>query len=205
MQDRIIPLNPIVINDKQINFSTEAEHVGVIRSTTGNIPNILNRILSSKKATNATLACGLARGHRSNPSACLRVLQLYGVPVLMSGLGSLVLNPSEITMIHQHHKNTVQNLQKLHHGTPHSFIFFMAGCLPVTATLHLRQFSLFGMICRSKDDPLCELAKMSLLCQPRNLTQWKIQLLPSLLMTPSLSQLPTLPSSSLMLRLYRTQ
>ena len=164
MQDRIIPLNPIVINDEQINFSTKAEHVGVIRSTARNVPNILNRIISSKKATNATLACGLARGHRSNPSACLRVLQLYGVPVLMYGLGSLVLNPSEITTIHQHHKNTVQNLQKLHHGTPQSFIFFMAGCLPVTATLHLRQFSLFGMTL------YMYLHKMSLLNQPINLT-----------------------------------
>jgi hypothetical protein len=159
IEDRIVPLNPIVIDDEQINFTTEAEHVGVIRSITGNVPNILNRILSSKKATNATLACGLARGHRSNPSTCLRVLQFYGIPVLMSGVSSLVLNPSEVNMIHQHHKNTVQGLQNLHHDTPQSFIFFLAGCLPATATLHLRQLSLFGMICRLNDDSLRECAK----------------------------------------------
>ena len=176
MEHRIIPLNPIVIDGEQINFTNEAEHVGVIRSTTGNVPNLLNRILCSKKATNAMLACGLARGHRSNPSACLRVLQLYGIPVLMSGLGSLVLNPAEVAMIHQHHKNTVQFLQKLHHGTPQAFIFFIAGCLPATATLHLRQFSLFGMICLLQDDPLCELAKDVLTTLTRRSNSWFAQI-----------------------------
>ena len=94
----------------------------------------------------------------------------------MSGLGSLVLNPTEITMIHQHHKNTVQGLQKLHHGTPQSFIFFLAGCLPATATLHLRQFSLFGMICRLNDDPLRERAKDVLVTSTQRSNSWFVQI-----------------------------
>ena len=92
--------NPIVIDVEQIGFSDQAEHVGIIRSA-GNIPNLMNINRCSKKATNATLACGLARGHRSNPAACIRVMNLYGTPVLMSGLGSLVLSPTEIYLLHQ--------------------------------------------------------------------------------------------------------
>ena len=120
----------------------------------GNLPNILNRISCSKKALNATLAFGLSKGHRSNPAATLHVLKVYGTPVLMSGLASLVLSSSEVTMIHQHHKNTVRSLQKLHNSTPQSVIFFMGGCLPATATLHLRQLTNFAMVTRMPKNPL---------------------------------------------------
>ena len=91
-EHKIIPLYPIRIDPKQIEFTSEAEHVGVVRPTSGNLPNILNRISCIKKALNATLAFGLSKGHRSNPAATLHVLKVYGTPVLMSGLASLVLS-----------------------------------------------------------------------------------------------------------------
>ena len=148
-----VPLNPIMINGEQVNFSDEAEHVGVVRSTHGNLPNLLNRIQCFKTSTNATLASGLARGHRSNPAACLAVLKIYGTPVLMSGLGSLVLNTREVNLLHQHYKNTIRCLQKLPDETPQAVIFFMSGSLPATAILHLRQLCLFGMVTRLPNDP----------------------------------------------------
>ena len=176
IEQKIVPLNPIMINQEQIDFSEQAEHVGVVRSTNGNLANLLNRIVCSKKATNGALANGLAKGHRSNPAACLHVLQLYGTPVLMSGLASLVLNPAEISLIHQHHKNTLQSLQKLHPGTPQSFIFFMGGCLPATALLHIRQFTNFGMICRMPDDPLHSHARHVLITAKQNCSSWFTQI-----------------------------
>ena len=167
-----IPLNPIVINGNQVHFSEEAEHVGIVRSTQGNLPNLLNRIQCSKTATNATLASGLARGHRSNPAACLAVLKIYGTPVLMSGLGSLILNAKEVNLIHQHHKNTVRCLQKLPEDTPQPVIFFMSGSLPAAATLHLRQLSLFGMITRLPNDPLFSHACHALITAKQNSSSW---------------------------------
>ena len=94
-----VPLNPIFMNGEQVPFNDEAEHVSIIRSTKGNLPNLMNRIHCSKTATNVTLASGLARGHRSNPAACLAVLGIYGTPVLMSGLGSLALTYEEVNLI----------------------------------------------------------------------------------------------------------
>ena len=35
---------------------------------------------------------GIARSHRGNPAASLRIQQIYGNPVLFSGLGPLVPN-----------------------------------------------------------------------------------------------------------------
>ena len=42
----------------------------------------------------AVLPAGLAKGDRGNPAANLRVQLLYGAPVLLSGLASLVLSRS---------------------------------------------------------------------------------------------------------------
>ena len=165
-------LNPVVIDSKVIEFSGEAEHVGVVRSTCGNIPNLMNRTHCSDKAINSILACGLARAHRSNPAACIRVMSLYSTPVLLSGLASLVMNQSETNIINQYHKNKLRCYQKLHEGTPQSFIYFMAGCLPATALLHLRQFSLFGMICRLPGDPLHQHAQYILTISKHNNPSW---------------------------------
>ena len=100
----------------------------------------MNRITCSEKATHGVLANGVARGHRANPIACLKVVSIYGTPVLLSGLGALVLNHKEIQLVEQHQKSLLQNFQKLHNNTPKAFIFFMAGSLPATAPVVLVRY-----------------------------------------------------------------
>ena len=41
--------NPITIDNHSIDFSGEADHVGVTRSTEGNMPHIVNRICAIRK------------------------------------------------------------------------------------------------------------------------------------------------------------
>ena len=84
-----IPYNPVRVNGTSIELSDQAEHVGVLRSVKGNMPNILQRISAFKGALGAIMSCGLARGRRTNPVVSLKILALYGTPVLMSGLSSL--------------------------------------------------------------------------------------------------------------------
>ena len=97
----VVPYNPVQINGETVQFVDEAEHFGVLRSTSGNMPNILNRIAAFKKALGAIVSCGLAKGRRSNPAASLRILTIYATPVLMSGLSSLLLSSKEISCIDQ--------------------------------------------------------------------------------------------------------
>ena len=60
--DNLEEYNPITIDDKKIEFSEKAEHVGIIRSTTdGNMPHILNRICCHRKALQPLLSCGVAQ------------------------------------------------------------------------------------------------------------------------------------------------
>ena len=141
-------LSPIHISDNEIPSVVSAEHVGVIRSVTGNLPHIQQRLSSHRKALSAILFSGMARRHRANPLASLRANTIFGIPVLYSGLASLILNKHETDIINQHVKETVQNLLKLHQKTPEPFIYFIAGSLPGEALLHMKQLTLFGAICR---------------------------------------------------------
>ena len=104
----------------------------------------------------AVLHCGAARNHRTNPVVGLRLEQIYGTPVLMSGLAPLLLSKHELSLVNNHHKETIQNLLRLLPNTPQSVFYFLAGSLPGEALVHLRQFSLFSMIMELED---CILAK----------------------------------------------
>ena len=152
-------LNPIKIDGIPIEFSTTAEHVGIIRSEDGNLPQILQRIKSHKRALGSTLAAGLASQHRANPVASIKVHQTYALPKLMSGLAPLVLSSVEKNTVDHHVKITLERLQKFHQNTPTPFVMFMGGTLPGLAILHQRQLSLFGMICRLPDNILFDIAK----------------------------------------------
>ena len=136
------------------------------------MPNILRRVCEHKKSLGAVLSAGLARGHRGSPAAALRVHQLHCTPVLFSGLATLVLNKSETKVIDQHYQHTIQNIQRLHQKTPRCITFFLAGCLPGEALLHMRQLSLFSMICHLPEDPLHHHAKYVLSTLPPSCLSW---------------------------------
>ena len=124
-------ISPIAIDGVNINFVTTAEHVGVIRSTDGNLPHIQGRIAAHLKSLYSVLPAGLARNQNANPAVSLRVQSVYSQPVLLSGIASLTLSDTETNIINSHHKNCLQNLMKLHQKTPESFILVMAGSLSI--------------------------------------------------------------------------
>ena len=174
--DTLEQMNPIKINEKEIEFSESAEHVGIIRSNKGNLPNLLNRFTAHRRSLAATLFTGLAQKHRGNPIVGLRIERVYGTPVLMSGLASLVLLGHELNLLEHHYKKTYQNLQKLHQNTPSCVVYFLGGCLPGTAVLHLKQLSIFGMVTRSFDDPLNSRARKILIEAKKGAKSWFLQL-----------------------------
>ena len=170
--DGFTPYNPINIDGEDIPFVDEAEHVGVLRAVSGNVPNTLQRISAFKKSLGPLIACGLARGSRSNPAASLRILSIYATPVLLSGLPSLVLSSNEISSIDQQYKRTLQNILKLSVNSPPALVYFIAGSLPLTAILHMRQLSLFAMVSRLPTDPLNIHARNTLLTSSPSEKSW---------------------------------
>ena len=106
-------VNPIHIGKSTINFVESAEHVGVLRSTSGNLPHIFQRIVSHKKALGCILSMGISRHHRASPLSSIRAEQIYAAPVLFSGVATLLLNQNEVDIISMHIKETIQKLLKL--------------------------------------------------------------------------------------------
>ena len=105
---------------------------------------------------------GLSKGHRANPVASLRAESIFSAPVLFSGMASLYLTKSESDLLAQHVKENTEQLLKLHPKTPEPVVFFLAGKLPGEALLHLKQLTLFGMICQLQGNILHNIASQLL-------------------------------------------
>ena len=169
-------LSPLHIGDTSISFSDTAEHVGVLRSVASNLPHILQRIVSHKRALAQILCMGMSRRHRANPIASLRAESIFAAPVLFSGLASLILSKSESDTISHHVKITTEKLLKLHPKTPEPVIFFLAGRLPGEAQLHIRQLTLFGMICHLPGNILHNIAVRLLMTAKQTDRNWFSQI-----------------------------
>ena len=115
------------------------------------------------------MPAGLALHHHASPAACLKAERIYALPVLLSGLGALVLSKAEQKILYNCHTVTLSRLMKLHNKTPGCAVYFLAGSLPVSALLHLRQLSLFGMVSRLEQNLLKTLAIETLIeAKPSN-------------------------------------
>ena len=132
-------------------------YVGVLWSIGGNLPHLLQRFTSHSRAICSVLHAGLARGHRGNPAASLRVEQLYGIPVLLSCTASLLLKQTEFKQLD-------------------SVVYFLTGSLPASALLHIRQLGLFCMISRLPDNILHRIAKHVLITARDNSKSWFIHI-----------------------------
>ena len=100
--------NPLSLYGHDLEFSTSAEHVGIIRSVEGNMPNIVNRLSSHRKAIMAVLPLGLAHRHRGNPVTALHIDLLYVSPVQSCPF----LTTQELSVLLQHHKTQLKRLQR---------------------------------------------------------------------------------------------
>ena len=165
-------ISPLHIGEVPIKFATNAEHVGVIRSVSGNLPHVHQRIVSHKRALGKILSMGMSRRHRANPLASLRAETIFATPVLYSGMASLFMSNSESAILIQHVKETTESLLKLHSKTPEPVVFFLAGRLPGEALLHLKQLTLFSMICHLPGNILHNIAIRLLTYSSQSSKNW---------------------------------
>jgi hypothetical protein len=145
---------PITMNGAPLPLSSQAEHVGVVRSTgsCGNMPAVLARLSSHTKSLHTILSCGMARGHRGNHAASLRVEATYCSPRLYSGLSTLHLSSAEIAAISSQQKTTLEQHQRLYPCTPAPAVHLLSGTIPAQGILHMRQLGLLFMIAKLGPD-----------------------------------------------------
>ena len=164
----------IDINGRNISFDSHALHLGVFHheKQPNNMSCIVDRQSAHRRQLFSLLPAGMALRHSGNPEANLRVERIFCVPVLLSGLASLVLSQAEVNALSFYYKNTLTRLMKLFDRTPDCAIYFLSGSIPVEGMLHLRQLSLFSMICHLDDNILKELAFYSLVCSTAATKSW---------------------------------
>ena len=137
------------MNNCHLQFSAQAEHVGVVRSTDGsNLPAIMSCLSAHTKSIFHLLECGGTMSHGGIPAYSLAVEKLYSAPTMYSGLAVLVLSESELNVITRHQKKTLEQLQRLYSRTPRAAVHLLCGCLPAPGLIDLKKFSLIGMIAR---------------------------------------------------------
>ena len=100
---------------------------------------------------------------------------LSSILELISGLGALVLNKTELALFSNHYRKVVQNLLCLKPNTPNTVCYFLAGTLPIEAIVHLRQLSILRMIMESKGNILHKHSLNALHSKPSSLS-WIHQL-----------------------------
>jgi hypothetical protein len=67
-------VSPNMMNGAALPLSSQAEHVGVLRCTSGtNLASITARMAGHTKSLYSVISCDMARSHRGNPAAGLRV------------------------------------------------------------------------------------------------------------------------------------
>ena len=164
------------IENTEIQFSDTADHVGIVRSSSGNLPHILDRVTAHRKALYAVLPAGVARRHNANQAAAIKVHNTFALPVLLSGVASLTLNTAELLVLDKHFKETLRSIMKLPDKTPDPVIYFLAGTLPIKAHIHRKQLSIFGMISRLPNNVLHKIATNVLSTAPDNSKSWFIRI-----------------------------
>ena len=156
-------VSPLQLGSTNLEFVDVAEHVGIMRSPSGNLPHIQQRIACHKRSLASILYAGMSRRHRANPLSSLRAEKTFCSPVLFSGVAALILSRTEKNTLASYVKKNTENLLKLHPKTPEPFVFLISGSLPGEAILDLRQLSLFLMVCRLPGNILHAVAFQELL------------------------------------------
>ena len=152
-----------------IKPTTQATHLGIVRTNSlSNMPAVMARISAHSRALYAVMGVGLAKNHWGNPSASIRVKNLYYSPVLFSGLAALLMSKDEILTLAVYNRKILRQLQKLPKGTPIPAPHYMSGSLPAEALLHQRQFCLFIMVAHlPQGNPLKQIALQNLTQPPK--------------------------------------
>ena len=165
-------ISPLSIGNTPVQFATTAEHVGVLRSVSGNLPHLQQRIVSHRRSLAQILCMGMSKKHRASPIAALRAENIFTTPILYSGVASLLITKSETDILSLHVKETTEKLLKLHPKTPEPVVFFLAGRLPGEALLHLKKLTVFGMICHLHGNILNNIAAKLLTVSPQSEKNW---------------------------------
>ena len=114
-----------------------------------------------------------------SPVLQVHLWRMYNLPVLLSGLSSLPIRPSNTKALAVFHNKSMRGFLKLSNSSPIPALHFLLGELPAEAHLHIDALTLFHNAWVNSDTTVHELVKYILRMCSSTSTTWSnhIQLL----------------------------
>ena len=134
-------------------------HLGLKWQAGRSAPNLETAISSGRRTGYKLMGAGLHGQNGLSPCISMRIVSLYILPTLLSGLEACVLKKHELNSLDRYHKKLQRMIQGLPESTATPAIYLLLGTVPLAATLHGRILSLYGNITRLVyNHPLRQLA-----------------------------------------------
>jgi hypothetical protein len=160
-------------NGKELQFQGKAmpkdpniTHLGLTRDvSTRNMmkEEVLRRIQVGRSTVYAMMKVGLHGQNGLNPTASVRLLDLYVLPKVMYGLEAVLLQVGDMDQLEMFHKKLLKQLQGLHEKAADPAVYLLAGTLPLRARLDISRINLLLQVFSlSPENPLRRIGERQL-------------------------------------------
>ncbi|KAK3097352.1 hypothetical protein FSP39_008944 [Pinctada imbricata] len=161
------------LGDTEISISTNATHVGILRSSEDELGKSVDERISCARITLYSMTyTGLHGSNGLTPAVCSKIYQTYVLPRLLYGMEITVPLRKHIEKLESFHISTLRIIQSLPKRTSRSICYLLLGIRPIEAEIHIRQLTFFGSIVRSGNSTLLNLTRRQLALKTCKSRSW---------------------------------
>ena len=151
---------PFFYGNEQLPKTKILTHLGLKRTLQKPSADIHDKMSTARRSMYSQLPAGIHGTNGVSPTVSRKVIQMYVVPVLLSGLEAVIVDSCQRKQLDVFLNQCVRNLQALRKGTANCALYMLFGLLPVEAELDKRVLQLLGIVTRLDDQaPLKIIAK----------------------------------------------
>ena len=181
-------IQPWKLNGETILVADTNDHLGLIVSGMNEEQkNVDQNIQNCRKSLFSLLGAAYSYKCMLSPVTQVHLWRVYNLPVLLSGLSSLPIRPSDINPLKIFHNKTMRGFLKLSQSSPIPALHFLLGEPPIEALLHIQVLTLFHNLWSNPSTTVFKLVMYILkMCKPTS-TTWSnhVQILCKMYSLPS--------------------
>jgi hypothetical protein len=142
------PEADIFLGKDKLTVNDSFEHLGILRSTKGNMELVNQRVGLARRTVYALIPAGLHGQDGLSPAVAKKIIITYVLPRMLFGLEAVVLNATQVQSLETAYRKILRDLQSLCKSVATEAIYLLIGLLPLEAELHQRTLTLWGAIAR---------------------------------------------------------
>ena len=165
--------SPLVLNGGSIPIVDNNDHLGlVVSGVKEEQKNIDKNIHQCRKSLFSLLGPLFSFKCLLSPLTQVHLWRTYNLPVLLSGLSSLPIRPTNIKSLAIFHNKVMRGFLKLSDSSPIPGLHFLLGELPVEAHIHIASLTLFHNLWSNPATTVHDLVKYILKMCSSTTTTW---------------------------------